>query len=365
VSIPISSVEMGPEEEALVLEVLRSGRLAQGPMVERLESAFCDLVSTRHAIATSSGTTALVAAIEALDLERGDEVITSPFTFAATLNAVLAAGATATFADIGDDFAIDPGAAAEAVTGRTRVLMPVHLYGQPADMTALGALASARGLAIVEDAAQAIGATVDGRAAGSFGLGCFSLYATKNVTTGEGGVVTTHDDALADRIRLLRNQGSRTRYQYEVPGHNYRMTELQAAIGIPQMARLDATNARRRANAAVLAEAFADLPGVVVPGALGGRRHVWHQFTLRVTAEAKLDRDGLAEMLSSRGIASGVYYPRVVFDYDCYRDHPNVRSVPVPRATGIAGEVLSLPVHPGLRDDDLGRIVDAVRAALG
>jgi perosamine synthetase len=364
VNIPMSAIYLGAEEEALVLEVLRSGRLAQGPMVERFEAAFCALVGTRHAIATSSGTTALVASIEALQLQPGDEVLTSPFTFAATLNSVLDAGVTATFADIGDDFAIDADLAAAAVTDRTRVLMPVHLYGLPADMVALSRLASDRGLAIVEDAAQAIGATVAGRPVGSFGLGCFSLYATKNLTTGEGGVVTTDDDVVADHIRLLRNQGSRTRYEYEIPGHNYRMTELQAAIGVPQMTRVDLMTERRRHNAGVLAQAFADLPGVIVPTGLNGREHVWHQFTLRITEGAAIDRDELARALAKRGIASGIYYPRVVFDYACYRNHPNVRSGSVPRAERIAKEVLSLPVHPGLGDDDLRRIVDAVRADL-
>lgn len=365
-SIPISKCELGEQEEALVLEVLRSGHLAQGPMVERLESAFSDLVGTRHALAMSSGTTALVAAIEALELDPGDEVLTSPFTFAATLNAILESGATATFADVGDDFNLDPTDVAASITERTRVLMPVHLYGLGADMRALTTTASQHGLAIVEDAAQAIGATVGGRAIGSFGIaGCFSLYATKNVTTGEGGVITTDNDAFAARVRLLRNQGSSVRYQYDIPGHNYRMTDVHAAIGIPQMKRLSTTTDRRRENARTLAAACAGLRGVVVPGELPGRDHVWHQFTLRITPEAKLTRDDLAGALAARGIATGIYYPRVVFDYDCYRNHPRVKARPTPRAQAMASEALSLPVHPGLSATDLQQIAQSVTEFLG
>jgi perosamine synthetase len=364
VRIAISSVELGDEEEQLVLEVLRSGRLAQGPMVARLEEAFAGLVGTRHAIATSSGTTALVAAIEAMELQPGDEVLTSPFTFAATLNAILEAGATATFADIGDDFAVDPAAVSTALTARTRVLLPVHLYGLPADMAALAPLAAERGLAVVEDAAQAVGATVAGQAAGSFGVGCFSLYATKNITTGEGGMITTDDDDLADRLRVLRNQGSRVRYLYEVPGHNYRMTELQAAVGVPQLHRLGALTARRRRNAEILGNGLRDLPGLVLPSVPPGRDHVWHQFTVRVTEDARLERDGLVAALDERGIDSGVYYPRTVFDYPCYREHPRVCITDVPRAEAAARQVVSLPVHPGLGDAEVTTVVEAVRAVL-
>jgi dTDP-4-amino-4,6-dideoxygalactose transaminase len=335
-------------------------------MVERLEAAFCTLVGTRHAIATSSGTTALVAAIEALRLEPGDEVLTSPFTFVATLNAILEAGATATFVDVGDDFTIDAALVDASISPRTRVLLPVHLYGASADLPALSGIAARRELALVEDAAQALGATVAGRPVGSFGIaGCFSLYATKNVTTGEGGVITSNDDAVAHRIRLLRNQGARARYEYEIPGHNFRMTELEAAIGVPQMNRLRVTTQRRRRNAEFLGLACEDLPGVVVPRVVPGREHVWHQFTVRITEHARRNRDEVAAALSSRGIATGVYYPRVVFDYACYRDHPRVRTSSVPVAELMTRQVLSLPVHPSLGSDDLCRIGDAMRELLG
>lgn len=362
--IPVSAVDIGDDEEKLVLEVLRSGRLAQGPMVERLEELFRDVTGAAHAVAVSSGTTALVASIEALGLEPGSEVITSPFTFVATLNAILESGATARFVDIDDDFALDPSLVPAAVTDRTRVVMPVHLYGLPADMDAIARVAADHRIAIVEDAAQAHGARVGDRPVGTYGQACFSLYATKNVTTGEGGVVTTDDATLADRLRLLRNQGMRARYQYEIAGHNYRMTELQAAIGIPQMGRLDAMTAAREANAAQLTDGLDDIPGLVVPRPFPGRTHVWHQYTVRVTADARIDRDRVAEGLAARGIGTGTYYPRAVYDYECYRTHPRVVIEPMPRAEAAAREVLSLPVHPQLRERDLDRIIRAVREEL-
>jgi len=363
--IPISSVAMGAEEEALVLEVLRSGRLAQGPMVERLEAEFGALVGTKHAVAVSSGTAAVVAALEALGVGPGDEVITSPFTFVATLNAILESGATATFVDIGDDFTIAAESVAESIGPATRAVMPVHLYGLPADVATIAAVAQTHGLAIVEDAAQAHGATLDGRPVGSFGVGCFSLYATKNVTTGEGGIITCDDDEIADRLRLLRNQGMRERYCYEIAGHNYRLTDVQAAIALPQLHRLDQLTERRRANAALLDAELDGIPGLVRPVVPSGRAHVWHQYTVRITPDAPIGRDELAHALLDRGIHTGVYYPRVVFDHACYLEHPRVTAADVPNARAAAREVLSLPVHPGVSERDIAHVASAVRELLG
>ncbi|GAB3126819.1 DegT/DnrJ/EryC1/StrS family aminotransferase [Glaciibacter psychrotolerans] len=364
--IPITTVKFGHEEEQLVLEVLRSGSIAQGPKVAQLEKRFAELFNVPHAIAVNNGTTALVAALQVLDLKPGDEVITSPFTFVATLNAILEAGATATFADIrDDDFNIDPQSVAERITDRTKVLLPVHLYGQMADMTPLAGLAATHDLRILEDAAQSHGATYDGRHAGSYGLGTFSLYATKNITTGEGGLITTDDAVLADRLRVLRNQGMRARYVYEMAGNNYRLTDLQAAIGIPQLERYESIVTARRRNADRLIEGLSDVPGIVVPRELEGRGHVWHQFTIRVTEEAGISRDTLVEELTARGIGSGIYYPKLVFDYDAYRTHPRVAISDVPVAARIVTEVVSLPVHTALSDSDLTEIISAVRTAAG
>lgn len=363
--IPISKVDVGEEAERLVLEVLRSGRLAQGPMVERLEHSFTKVAGTEFAVAVSSGTVALVASLQALELGPGVEVVTSPFTFAATLNAILEAGATAKFADIGEDFTIDPERLAEAIGPRTRVIMPVHLYGLPADMEVIERFAMDNGASIVEDAAQAIGAQVERRPIGSFGLGCFSLYATKNVTTGEGGVVTTNDSMIDDRLRLLRGQGMRDRYRYEIPGHNYRMTEVQAAIGIPQLERLEEITRRRQENADLLTEGLSGLEGVLSPVVPRGRTHVFHQYTLRITAGARVGRDQAVRELRGLGIACGIYYPRVVFDYDCYRTHPRVIAGSMPKAELAARQVLSLPVYPALSESDVGRTIEAVRLVFG
>ncbi|WP_216212925.1 DegT/DnrJ/EryC1/StrS family aminotransferase [Amycolatopsis aidingensis] len=366
--IPITVVDVR-DAEPLVAEVLRSGAIAQGPMVRRLEAAFAEVTGTRHAVAVNNGTTALIGALQVLDLRPGDEVITSPFTFVATLNAILQAGATVRFADISaEDFAVDPDKVAAAIGPRTRVLMPVHLYGQPADMGKLAPLAAEHGLHVVEDAAQAVGATFDGRQAGSYGLGCFSLYATKNVTTAEGGVITCEDDELADRLRVLRNQGMRARYEYEMAGNNYRMTDLHAAVGIPQLEQLAARTAARRRNAERLSAGLAGTPGLRLPAVLPGREHVWHQYTVLVGPHAMLSRDELAQQLTERGVGNGIYYPKVVFDYDCYRDHPQIPDATtsrVPVAADVAEQALSLPVHPALSEADLDTVVKTVRDLLG
>jgi perosamine synthetase len=241
--------------------------------------------------------------------------------------------------------------------------MPLHLYGQAADMGPLTAFAGERGLHLVEDAAQAHGATYEGKGAGSFGIGCFSFYATKNLTTGEGGMITTDDDGIADRLRVLRNQGMRQRYQYEMAGHNYRMTDLQAAIGIPQVARIDEIVEKRKKNAARLTAGLGQVAGVTPPQELAGRSHVWHQYTILL--DESIDRDAVIAGLSDAGVGSGIYYPKTVFDYDCYRNEPRVVIEDVPVAESVARRCLSLPVHQHLTDDQLDTIVESVRRAVG
>lgn len=363
--IPISSVDIDRETEELVLAVLRSGQLTQGPMVEQLEAEFRAVSGTEFALAVNSGTTALVASLQALDIGPGDEVITSPFTFVATVNAIIEAGATVRFADIHKDgFLIDPRSVAAEVTAKTAALIPVHLYGEPADMPALSSLAADRGLAVIEDAAQAHGASIDGRPVGSYGIGCFSFYATKNLTTGEGGVITTDNAGVAERVRLLRNQGMRARYDYRVVGHNYRMTDLQAAVGVGELRHLKQRTERRVDNAGRLAAQLRDVAGLQLPIVGPGQEHVFHQFTVRLTPEAAIDRDNLAELLKQRGVATGIYYPRAVYDYPCYRQHPLVRTQHCPEAERAASEVLSLPVHPKLRSSEVDIVAAEVRRAL-
>lgn len=364
--INVTAVHLPEEAESLVLDCLRSGGLAQGPRVAELEAEFAAMCGVEHAVAVGNGTLALELALAVADLRPGDEVLTSPFTFVATVNAALAAGATVRFADIDlATFNLDPDATAAALTPRTRCLLPVHLYGRPAPMERLAPLTERDGLVLVEDSAQAHAAECGGRRTGSWGMGCFSFYATKNMTTGEGGMVTTSDAVLADRMRVLRNQGMRARYQYEVVGHNWRMTDLAASIGLAELHVLEERTEARRRNALGLSERLAGIDGLVLPD-LGGSdvRHVFHQYTVRVTTDAAMDRDELSQALLERGIGSGVYYPKVAYDYDCYRAHPDVIVEPMPNAELAASQVLSLPVHPHLAVDDLDRIGEEIGALL-
>ena len=363
--ITLAKVVLGAEEESAVMKVLRSGHLAAGTWVAQLEDCFAQAHEAAHAIAVSNGTVALVAALRAHGIGAGDEVITSPLTFVATLNAILEVGATARFADVAEDLTIDPAALAALISPRTRAVLPVHLYGMPAAMREIGDIARKHQLAIIEDAAQAHGARVAGASVGSSETAAFSLYATKNITCGEGGLVTTSNDDVAARLRLLRNHGMRDRYDYAIPGYNYRLTDMQAALAVVQLSRLPAITADRSHNASVLSAGLAGLPGLVLPVTPPDRLHAWHQYTVQVTAEARMDRDQLRKYLDAAGIDSMAYYPRLVHDYPCYRDHPKVAQDKTPRAGKAVREVLSLPVHPALGRDDADTIVACVRDALG
>jgi dTDP-4-amino-4,6-dideoxygalactose transaminase len=357
-AIQIAAPALGPDVEAAVMAVLRSAHIAQGPVVRRLEEQCAAMAGTRHAVAVCNGTAALEASLEILGVGPGDEVITSALTFAATINAVLRSGATVRFADIGDDFTVDPDAMRSLVNERTRVLLPVHLYGLMADMDGIGALAATHGLPILEDAAQAHGASQGQRRAGGSGLGCFSFYATKNVTSAEGGVITTSDDGMAARLRILRNQGMERRYEYVAVGRNLRLTDLAAAVAVPQMDRLAEINAARDRNARALIALLGDQPSITLPHVPAGRTHVWHQFT--VLLAGGVERERVIGALADRGVGSGVYYPRLVWDHECYRSHPGVAQDKTPRAADVAARCLSLPVHQNLAAGDLERIAAAL-----
>lgn len=361
--IPVSTVRLSAAVEERVLQVIRSGNIAQGPVVAEFEQRFAELVGAKHAIAVNNGTTALVASIQALDLQPGDEIITSPFTFIATLNAILEAGATVRFGDVRvEDFALDPESVRSQITERTRAIIPIHLYGQAADMAPLMEIAREHSLAVVEDGAQAHGATYQGQGVGTFGIGCFSFYATKNLTTGEGGIITTNDDAVADTLRVMRNQGMRARYEYVMAGHNYRLTDLQAAVVLPQLDEYPALLAARRSNAAALTAKLEDIDGLVLPRQLDGREHVWHQFT--VLLPEGVDRQGFVDALGVDGVGSGIYYPKPVYDYETYQGRPDVIRSETPVADDVAARCVSLPVHQHLTGDDIDTIAAAVRKAL-
>lgn len=364
--INVAHVEVGPEERELLFRTLDNGALAQGRLVRELEVQFGSLSGAASCIATSSGTTALQLALEAAGVGPGDEVITSPFTFVATLNSILSRGARARLVDINPaTFNLRADLVAAAITPATKVLMPVHLYGLPADMVELIGVARDHGLRVVEDAAQAHLATVMGYRVGTYDLGCFSLYATKNMTSGEGGLITaarSENDAL---LRALRNQGMQGRYEYVTVGYNYRLTDIAAAIALGQLQRLQGAIERRRENAAFLTEALSGVPGIVPPTVPEGYEHVWHQYTIRVTPEAPISRDQLASQLADKGIGTGIYYPKALVDYPIFHDHSGVAWDDVSEARAAALEVLSLPVHPRLSPADLEDIARSIRGALG
>ena len=354
--IPISKPYIGETEKKAVMEVLDSGMLAQGPRTAKLEERFAQLCGVKHAIATTSGTTALQVALLAHGLGPGDEVITTPFTFIASANSILFTGARPVFVDIDETtFNIDPALIEKAITPRTKAILPVDLYGYVCDMGALQAIADKHGLKIIEDACQAVGATYQGRAAGSFGTGCFSLYATKNVMSGEGGMITTQDDAVADQCRLIRNHGMRRRYYHDMLGYNFRMSDLHAAIGLAQMDRLTGFIEKRRANAAYLS---ANLRRVVTPKVKEGYGHVWHQYTIRVAAQDGRDRDAAVKQLNEAGVGTGIFYPVPAHQQGYMQE--TVGRVTLPVAERLAKEVLSLPVHPQLSQADLETVVREV-----
>ncbi len=356
--IPISRPDIGPAEEEAVLEVLRSGMLAMGRRTAAFEEAWAAYCGVKHAVLMSNGTVAQEAVLHALGIGPGDEVITVSFSFNATVSVILRAGATPVLVDVReDDFCMDPAQVEAAITPRTRAIMPVHLYGLMADMDPLVEIAERHGLVIIEDAAQAHGAAYRGKRAGQFGPAMFSLYATKNLMTGEGGFATTDDDGVADRLRLFRNHGMRVRYHHEELGTNFKPTDLAAAIGLAQLGRLDERTDRRRHNAAYLA---AQLGGdYLVPTVPEGRDHVWHQFVMRFPGERQAVIDGLTE----RGVGTLIYYP-IPIHRQAYLQTimPGSADLDLPVTNRLSDDVLAIPVHPMLSDEDLATVVEAVRA---
>jgi perosamine synthetase len=327
----------------------------QGPRTARLEEKFAAACGVKHAVATSSGTTALHVALLAHGIGEGDEVITTPFTFIASANSILYVGARPVFVDVEvETFNINPALIEAAITPKTRAILPVHLYGYPCDMDAIMDIARRRNLMVIEDAAQAIGAEYKGRRAGSFGTGCFSLYATKNVMSGEGGMITTNDDDLAQLCRMIRSHGMQRRYYHDMLGYNFRMTDLHAAIGLAQMDRLDEFTAQRRANAEYLNER---ITSVVTPKVRPGYNHVWHQYTIRVDRDR--DRDAAVKQLNDAGVGTGIFYP-VPANKQAHLVKMGLGDVSLPVAECLAEEVISLPVHPQLSRADLETIVAEV-----
>ncbi|MGA4670818.1 DegT/DnrJ/EryC1/StrS family aminotransferase [Propionibacteriaceae bacterium Y1923] len=350
--IPPAKPLIGDEEREAVDRVLRSGMIAQGPEVAAFETEFSEHFQLgRPCVAVNSGTSGLHLGLLSCGIGAGDEVIVPSFTFAATANSVALTGATPVFADIEPDtFCLDPVSVEASITDKTKAIMPVHLYGHPANMVALRELADKHGLLLFEDAAQAHGASLGGTPVGAFGeFAMFSLYPTKNMTSGEGGMVSAANETIERNLRLYRNQGMLQQYHNEVVGLNNRMTDIHAAIGRVQLTKVGAWTATRQENAAFLS---ANLEGVTPPPVAEGAVHVYHQYTIRVAE----DRDGLAKALKEEyNIGSGMFYP-----VPNHRLKPFQSPVELPETERAALECLSLPVHPSVTAEHLERIVTAV-----
>lgn len=352
--IPIAKPIIGKEEEAAVLEVIASGQLVQGPKVREFEDRFAEMCGAEHAVATSSGTTALHIALLAHGVGASDEVITSPFSFIASANCALYVGARPVFVDIEPDYmTIDPAKIEERITKNTKAIIPVHLFGQSCDMDPIIQICQKHGLAIIEDACQAHGATYKGRTVGTFGTSCFSLYATKNITTIEGGMIVTNDAQIAEKARLLRNHGSPKTYQHDVLGYNMRMIDLTAAIGLVQLRKLKEWNSIRQSNAQYLTKKFSGIARIITPKIRDGAEHVFHQYTIRIK-----DRDNVAQKLREKGVGVGIHYPTPIHKQPLYQQMGYTDVLPVSEQA--SQEVLSLPIHPSLTVNDLDCIVEAV-----
>ncbi len=347
------------EISAALLKVLDETNFALGPAVESFEQRFAEWVGVRHAIGTNSGTSALHLALRALDIKPGDEVIVPAFTFVSPVSTVVYCGAKPVFADIDPQtFTLDPAAVEAAITPRTKAIIPVHLYGQPAEMTPLLALAEKHGLRLIEDAAQAHGARYHSEPAGTLGsLGCFSFYPTKNLgSAGEAGMVVTNDDQLAHDVRILRNWGSERRYEHTHLGYNYRMEGFQGAVLGVKLPHLSAWNAARRRISERYTERLQGLPGIVLPREAEGRRHVWHVYSVLLD-----ERDRVRAELAECGVQTAIYYPIPLHLQPCFS---NLGHQPgeFPAAESAARRQLALPIYPEMPDEDVEAVCEALKA---
>ncbi|MBS7287570.1 MAG: DegT/DnrJ/EryC1/StrS family aminotransferase [Candidatus Freyarchaeota archaeon] len=366
--IPINKPTLGREEEENVIQVLRSGiltgRASEGGMVAEFEKIFARFLGVKYAVAVSSGTAALHASLLALGVGLGDEVIVPSFTFSATCNVVLHVGARPVFVDIDlDTYTMDPSEVKKALTPKTKVIIPVHLYGHPVDMKPIMELAAEKDVYVVEDAAQAHGAEYGGVKVGGIGhLGCFSFYPTKIITTGEGGMVTTNDEELAEKVKIIRNQGERGNYATALLGHNWRLTELGAAIGIAQMKKIDGFLAKRRRNAAHLTKLLSNVDELVPPLEKGWAKHAWNIYTVRLRNN-EVKRDKAVSLLRKHGVGATIYYPIPVHLTPLYREK-GYSKVSLPNTELASKTVFSLPVHPSMTEEDIEKVALAVKETL-
>jgi len=350
------------EEETEIIKVLRSGMVSEGKWVEKFEKQFAKYVGTKYAIQTTSGTTALHLALLSLGIGNGDEVITTPFTFVATSNAILYTGAKPVFVDIDENtFNIDPTLIAKSITKRTKAILVVHLYGLPANMSQIMKIAREHHLEVIEDAAQAHGAKFKNNLVGSFGkAGCFSFYATKNMTTGEGGMITTNNSKIAKKIRALKNHGMiGLNYTYPFLGYNFCSTNIAGALGLIQLNKLNKFNIKRVKNAKYLSSKLVNVSGVVLPKLFDDRTHVFNQFTIRLTKYFHINRATLMKRLENNGIKSKIYYPIPLHKQKLYIDLGYTDNLPI--SEKVAKEVLSIPIHPSVNKTDLELIANLIK----
>jgi perosamine synthetase len=347
-----------------VVAILKSGMLVQGPKVKKLEESFAKYCGTKHAVAFNSGTAALHAALYAMEAKEGDEVITTPFTFVATANSILMQNAKVKFVDIDEKtFNISPQAIEKAITKKTKVILPVSLYGLAYDQS-INSIAKKHKIKVLDDACQAIGGSYKTKKVGNLAdITAFSLYATKNIMSVEGGMITTNNATYAEQCRRLRHHGQseKTRYQYFDIGYNYRMSDLHAVIGINQLASLEKFTKQRIKNAKQLGESLGNIKGITVPETPTNYRHVFHQFTIRVGKDFKLSRDQLRSKLADNGVGSGVYYPKPLHMHKHFQKM-GYKQGDFPVSEMISKEVLSLPVHPSLNSKDIGKIIKVINS---
>ena len=347
--IPIAKPTIGEEEIRSVMNVLRSGVIAQGPKVKEFEENFSNYIGNNFGIATNSGTAALHVAMLAHGIGSGDEVITTPFSFIATANSIKYVGAKPVFSDINEDYNFNIEKIAEKINDKTKAIIAVHLFGLPCDMSELNDLVEDNDLILIEDCAQSHGAEYEKKKVGSYGTGCFSFYPTKNITTSEGGMITTNDEKICERAQMIRNHGMRKRYHHEMTGFNLRMTDIEAAIGVEQLKKLDNLNQRRIDNATYYNDSLKDIIQIKTPVNHDDRKHVYHQYTIRVE-----DRDELAPYLTKKGIGSGIYYPLLIDDQFGYEKENCIQ------AEVIKNEVISLPVHPNVSKENPDYIIESL-----
>ena len=346
------------DEINAVIEVMKSGMIAQGPKVKEFEEEFAKYVNTDYAITTNSGTSALHVAVLSAGIKEGDEVITSPFTFIASGNSILFTGAKPVFADIDPEtYTLDPNKIEEAITDKTKAILPVHLYGQSADMDPIIELAEKYDLKVIEDAAQAHGAEYKNKKVGSIGdAGCFSFYPTKNMTTSEGGIITTNDKEIAEKAKLYRDHGSYMKYKHSLLGYNFRMTDIAAAIGLQQLKKLDKFNEIRNKNAEYLTQALKDVNNLETPKVRENSKHVFHQYTIKVEPNK---RDKWVEYLTENNIGTGIHYPIPLYKQPLYEELGyNEKELETEK---VASSVISIPIHPSLTKEELDRLIEVIK----